>query len=470
MNIKRTKIICTIGPATESHAMLMKLYKAGMNIARLNMSHSDHKSAKRIIDRINKINKKVSNPIGILLDTQGPEIRTGDTSSVVHLEPGEKVSFTIRDEIDVETTSIRVHYDELINSVKVGSLITLDNGLLNFKVLTKTENELECIVLDGGKLGSKRHVNLPGIRINLPSVTEKDKKDILFGLKENVDFIALSFVRNASDIDDLKAVLKNKTSQVKIISKIEDREGLSNIEEICNVSDAVMVARGDLGIETDLSNLPNIQRKIMSNCARHGVRSIVATHLLESMIENPTPTRAEVTDVANAIYEGADAVMLSGETTIGKYPVECVSFISRIASQTEKYKTLGYESKLISDTDWQHLGIAAKNIAESISADGIIAITRSGQTAEIVSNAKPFMIPIFAFSNNRKTLNQLALAGSVNAYYSPMYVDHEKNVNSAMKSIKKVLKPQKDLKFVVISGILSETSADAIEIRYLKLD
>lgn len=470
MNIKRTKIICTIGPATESHAMLMKLYKAGMNIARLNMSHSDHKSAKRIIDRINKINKKVSNPIGILLDTQGPEIRTGDTSSVVHLEPGERVSFTIRDEIDVETTSIRVHYDELINSVKVGSLITLDNGLLNFKVLTKTENELECIVLDGGKLGSKRHVNLPGIRINLPSVTEKDKKDILFGLKENVDFIALSFVRDASDIDDLKAVLKNKTSQVKIISKIEDREGLSNIEEICNVSDAVMVARGDLGIETDLSNLPNIQRKIMSNCARHGVRSIVATHLLESMIENPTPTRAEVTDVANAIYEGADAVMLSGETTIGKYPVECVSFISRIASQTEKYKTLGYESKLISDTDWQHLGIAAKNIAESISADGIIAITRSGQTAEIVSNAKPFMIPIFAFSNNRKTLNQLALAGSVNAYYSPMYVDHEKNVNSAMKSIKKVLKPQKDLKFVVISGILSETSADAIEIRYLKLD
>jgi len=470
MNIKRTKIICTIGPATESYSMLMKLYKSGMNIARLNMSHSDHKSAKKIIDRINKINKKVSNPIGILLDTQGPEIRTGDTSSVVHLEPGEKVSFTIRDEVDVETTSIRVHYDELINSVKVGSLITLDNGLLNFKVLAKTKNELECIVLDGGKLGSKRHVNLPGIRINLPSVTEKDKKDILFGLKENVDFIALSFVRDACDIDDLKAVLKNRSSQVKIISKIEDREGLSNIEDICKVSDAVMVARGDLGIETDLSNLPNIQRKIMSNCAKHGVRSIVATHLLESMIENPTPTRAEVTDVANAIYEGADAVMLSGETTVGKYPVECVSFISRIASQTEKYKTLGYESKLISDTDWQHLGIAAKNIAESISADGIIAITRSGQTAEIVSNAKPFMIPIFAFSNNHKTLNQLSLAGSVNAYYSPMYVDHEKNVNLAMKSIKKVLKPNKNLKFVVISGILSEASADAIEIRYLKLD
>tara|TARA_Y100000741_G_scaffold248059_1_gene190636 strand:+ start:2692 stop:4101 length:1410 start_codon:yes stop_codon:yes gene_type:complete len=469
MNLKRTKIICTIGPATETYSSLKKLYKAGMNVARLNMSHSDHKNAKKVIDRIKKLNEEVKNPVGILLDTQGPEIRTGDTSSVVNLEPGQLVSFTIRDDVDVETTSIRVHYDELIQSVNVGTLISLDNGLLNFKVLKKTKNELECTVLDGGKLGSKRHVNLPGIRINLPSVTEKDKRDILFGLKENVDFIALSFVRDASDIDDLKAVMKKQGKKVKIVSKIEDREGLSNIEDICKVSDAVMVARGDLGIETDLSNLPNIQRKIMSNCAKYGVRSIVATHLLESMIENPTPTRAEVTDVANAIYEGADAVMLSGETTVGKYPVECVNFISRIASQTERYKTLGYETKLISETDWQYLGIAAKNIAESIEADGIIAITRSGQTAEIVSNAKPFMIPIFAFSNNKKTLNQLSLAGSVNSFYSSMHLNHEKNIDSVMKIIKKELQPKEDLKFVVISGILSEKSADAIEIRYLKL-
>ena len=469
MILKRTKIICTIGPATESFVSLKKLYNAGMNVARLNMSHSDHKNAKKIIDRIKKLNKEVKTPVGILLDTQGPEIRTGDTSEVVNLEPGELISFTIRDEVDVETTSIRVHYDELIQSVKVGTLISLDNGLLNFKVLKKSKNELECIVLDGGKLGSKRHVNLPGIRINLPSVTEKDKKDIAFGLKENVDFIALSFVRNASDIEDLNKVLKKQRKKVKIISKIEDREGLLNIEEICEVSDAVMVARGDLGIETDLSNLPNIQRKIMSNCAKYGVRSIVATHLLESMIENPTPTRAEVTDVANAIYEGADAVMLSGETTIGKYPTEAVNFISRIATQTEKYRTLGYEAKLISETDWQHLGIAAKNIAESIKADGIIAITRSGQTAEIVSNAKPFLVPIFAFSNNLKTVNQLSLTGSVNAYLSPMFSDHEKNINSVMRIIKKELLPTKDLKFVVISGILSEKSADAIEIRSLNL-
>ena len=467
--MKRTKIICTIGPATESFMSLKRLHKAGMNVARLNMSHSSHSNAKKIIDRIKKLNKQVKNPVGILLDTQGPEIRTGDTSEVVNLEPGQLVSFTVRDEIDVETTSIRVHYDELIQSVSVGTLISLDNGLLNFKVLKKTKNQLECTVLDGGKLGSKRHVNLPGIRINLPSITEKDKRDIAFGLKENVDFIALSFVRDASDIEDLKKILKTKIKKIKIISKIEDREGLSNIDDICKVSDAVMVARGDLGIETDLANLPNVQRKIMSSCAKYGVNSIVATHLLESMIENPTPTRAEVTDVANAIYEGADAVMLSGETTIGKYPTEAVNLISRIATQTEKYRTLGYEEKLISETDWQYLGIAAKNIAESIGADGIIAITRSGQTAEIVSNAKPFMKPIFAFSNNKKTINQLSLSGSVHAYYSPMYASHEKNINSVMGILKKELNPKSDLKFVVISGILSEKSADAIEIRTLKV-
>ena len=467
--MKRTKIICTIGPATESFMSLKRLHKAGMNVARLNMSHSSHSNAKKIIDRIKKLNKQVKNPVGILLDTQGPEIRTGDTSEVVNLEPGQLVSFTVRDEIDVETTSIRVHYDELIQSVSVGTLISLDNGLLNFKVLKKTKNQLECTVLDGGKLGSKRHVNLPGIRINLPSITEKDKRDIAFGLKENVDFIALSFVRDASDIEDLKKILKTKIKKIKIISKIEDREGLSNIDDICKVSDAVMVARGDLGIETDLANLPNVQRKIMSSCAKYGVNSIVATHLLESMIENPTPTRAEVTDVANAIYEGADAVMLSGETTIGKYPTEAVNLISRIATQTEKYRTLGYEEKLISETDWQYLGIAAKNIAESIGADGIIAITRSGQTAEIVSNAKPFMKPIFAFSNNKKTINQLSLSGSVHAYYSSMYASHEKNINSVMGILKKELNPKSDLKFVVISGILSEKSADAIEIRTLKV-
>ncbi len=465
MKPKRTKIICTIGPATEKLNDLKRLHIAGMNVARINMTHSDHKSAKNIIKRIHKLNSSLENPIGILLDTQGPEIRTGDTSEIIDLSPGEEVSFTVRDGLDVESTSIHVNYEELIDSVKVGGTITVDNGLMNFKVLKKSNNEIECKVLDGGKLKGKRHVNLPGIRINLPSITEKDKKDILFGLRQKIDFIALSFVRDEKDIQDLENFLGAKRKKVKIIAKIEDQEGLKNIDSIAKVSDGVMVARGDLGIETDLANLPNIQRKIMHTCAKLGKRSIVATHLLESMIENSSPTRAEVTDIANAIYEDADAVMLSGETSIGKYPIECVNFISRIASQTEKYPTLGYEKDLILNTDWEHLGVAVKQIAKQINASGIISITRSGYTTEVISNSKPGNIPIYSFTNSSNTHRQLSLYGSVQNFKSSISENHEKNISKILKMLKKRLKSKDNLKFVVISGALSEVSSDAIEIR-----
>ena len=465
MKPKRTKIICTIGPATEKLNDLKRLHIAGMNVARINMTHSDHKSAKNIIKRIHKLNSSLENPIGILLDTQGPEIRTGDTSEIIDLSPGEEVSFTVRDGLDVESTSIHVNYEELIDSVKVGGTITVDNGLMNFKVLKKSNNKIECKVLDGGKLKGKRHVNLPGIRINLPSITEKDKKDILFGLRQKIDFIALSFVRDEKDIQDLENFLGAKRKKVKIIAKIEDQEGLKNIDSIAKVSDGVMVARGDLGIETDLANLPNIQRKIMHTCAKLGKRSIVATHLLESMIENSSPTRAEVTDIANAIYEDADAVMLSGETSVGKYPIECVNFISRIASQTEKYPTLGYEKDLILNTDWEHLGVAVKQIAKQINASGIISITRSGYTTEVISNSKPGNIPIYSFTNSSNTHRQLSLYGSVQNFKSSISENHEKNISKILKMLKKRLKSKDNLKFVVISGALSEVSSDAIEIR-----
>ena len=465
MNFKRTKVICTIGPATQSYSSLKKLKEAGMDVIRINMSHSDHKFAKKVIERTKKLNDTLSSPVGILLDTQGPEIRTGETSQIIDLKPGEKVAITVRDETDVESSSIHVNYEDLISKVNVGDLISVDNGLMNFEVLQKEEALLHCKVLHGGRLGSKRHVNIPGVRIDLPSLTKKDKEDILFGMKKDVDFIALSFVRSASDVEDLKDFLKSRLKKVKIISKIEDKEGLANLDLITRVSDGVMVARGDLGIETDLANLPNIQRKIMHRCAKWGRRSIVATHLLESMIDNPIPTRAEVTDVANAIYEGADAVMLSGETSIGNYPVECVEFISRIANQTEKYNTLGYEKDLHLESDWHHLGVAAKNIAERIDADGIIAITRSGLTAQIVCNAKPSSMPVFSFTNNRKTLRQMSLSGSLINYYSAISTDHEKTVKRVLKILKNKLKPEKEMKFVLISGVMSENSADAIEIR-----
>jgi len=467
MSFTRTKIICTIGPASSNISTLRKLHKSGMNVARINMSHATHESAKRIIDSINKINTSNAGSIsriGILLDTQGPEIRTGDTSLPIELEVGDKVTLTVRDETDVETSSIKVNYKGLIESVSVGSQITVDNGLINFKVLSKESETLVCKVIHGGKIGSKRHVNLPGVRINMPSITPKDIEDIEFGIKHNVDFIAASFVRSSKDLNLLEDILKKKNSQAKIIAKIENQEGLDNIEDICKSAWGIMVARGDLGIETSLTNLPNIQRKIMFYCAVHGKRSIVATHLLESMINNPTPTRAEVTDIANAIYEGADALMLSGETSVGKYPIECVSFLKSLSIKTEKFKTLGYESNLITNSDWESIAMTAKNLSESINADGIIAITRTGATANYISNAKPNGLPIFTFTNNLTTLNQLSLVGSTHSFYIPRLNNHDKNLMHAKKELKKYFKNRKNLKFVMVSGIFSEEHSDAIQI------
>jgi pyruvate kinase len=467
MSFTRTKIICTIGPASSNISTLKKLHKSGMNVARINMSHATHESAKGIIDSINKINSSNAgsiSKIGILLDTQGPEIRTGDTSLPIELEVGDSVTLTVRDETDVETSSIKVNYKGLIESVSVGSQITVDNGLINFKVLSKKSETLVCKVIHGGKIGSKRHVNLPGVRINMPSITPKDIEDIEFGIKHDVDFIAASFVRSRKDLNLLEDILKKKNSQAKIIAKIENQEGLDNIEDICKSAWGIMVARGDLGIETSLTDLPNIQRKIMFYCAVHGKRSIVATHLLESMINNPTPTRAEVTDIANAIYEGADALMLSGETSVGKYPIECVSFLKSLSIKTEKFKTLGYESDLITNSDWESIAKTAKNLCESINADGIIAITRTGATANYISNAKPNGVPIFTFTNNLKTLNQLSLVGSTHSFYIPRLNNHDKTLMHAKKELKKYFRNRKNLKFVMVSGIFSEEHSDAIQI------
>ena len=467
MTFSRTKIICTIGPATKDLKTLKNLYNNGMNVARINMSHADHRSAKSIIDRIHKINadpKSRFGPIGILLDTQGPEIRTGDTNITQDLKVGDEVTLTVRDQVDVETSSIKINYKDLIESVNPGSKISVDNGLINFKVLKKESETLLCKVLDGGKLGSKRHVNLPGVRINLPSITSKDMDDINFGIKNKVDFIALSFVRDKEDLKKLQQILDKKKSYAKIIAKIENQDGLDNINDICKFSWGVMVARGDLGIETSLTDLPNIQRKIMHACAKWGRRSIVATHLLESMISNPTPTRAEVSDIANAIYEGADAIMLSGETSIGKYPKECVQFLKSIAIKTEKFPTLGYEKNLISTTDWEHIGVAAKNLAEATNADGIIAITRTGNTATYVANAKPNGIPIYTFTNNKDTYKKLSLVGSSYSYMIGSLKDHNKTLNKVIKILKNKYDKKTKLKFILASGIFSEEHSEAIQI------
>jgi pyruvate kinase len=467
MKATKTKVIATIGPSTNKYDVLKDLHSAGMNVARINMSHASHADAINIIQSINKINKQQSSvygPIGILLDTQGPEIRTGISKSDINLQTGDIVNLTIRDDVDVETSSIKINYKGLINSVHKGSKISIDNGLLNFKVLTKDNQSLRCKVLDGGTLGSKRHVNLPGVRVDLPSITKKDRKDINFAIKHKVSFIALSFVRSAKDIFTLRSILKRNKSPIKIIAKIENQEGLDNIHEITQAADIVMVARGDLGIETNLADLPNIQRRIMYASAKWGTRSIVATHLLESMINNPTPTRAEVTDVANAIYEGADAVMLSGETSVGKYPIQCIKMLKQIALKTEQFRTLGYEKFLRDSSDWQNIAEGARDLAKRVSADGIIVITRSGETANVISNTKPFRMPIYAFTNNLNTFYQLSLYGGINPYFLKSITNQSTTISKIKSILASSMNAKRSLKFVLIAGVYSASHTDSIQI------
>ena len=413
---RKTKIICTIGPATASFEGLKALYEAGMNIVRINMSHSDHDSAAKIINWIKTLNRQVDYPVPVLLDTQGPEIRTGVLENPMELNSGDVVTLSVRDGDLVEQRSIHVNYTELVDVVEVGRIITVDNGLMNFRVLQKKDYQLTCEVIDGGTLGSRKHVNLPGVRVSLPAITAKDRDDIAFGMANDVDFIALSFVRSPDDVVELQQFLGSKRQSTKIVAKIEDQEGVNNIHQIVAVADGVMVARGDLGIETDIADLPNVQRRIVHACARQGKRCIVATHLLESMIDNPIPTRAEVTDVANAIYEGVDAVMLSGETSVGQYPSRCVEQLSNIADRTERFPGLGYEKALEIEGDKQHVAVHAVALAESVEAAGIIVITRRGIVADYVTAARPQHVPIFAFTNNSQTRRRLAMNRSVYAH------------------------------------------------------
>ena len=463
--MQKTRIICTIGPATESYEMLHKMYDAGMNIVRLNMSHGDHESHAKVIKYIKTLNKKVPFPIPIILDTQGPEIRTGDLSNDLDLKQGTIVSITARGPMDVEESSIHIDYADLLETVNKGDRITVDNGLINLEVLDKQERFMQCRVLDGGVLKSKRHVNLPGIRVNLPAITQKDVKDILFGLSQDVDFIALSFVREADDIRQLRQLMGAKAGKVKIIAKIEDQEAVRNLEEIIQESDGTMVARGDLGVEINLEDLPNVQRRIVRLCAEYGKRVIVATHLLESMIRNPIPTRAEVTDVANAIYEEGDAVMLSGETTVGKHPLKCIEHLRKIAIKTEAITGLQFAKHLQNRSNKQQLAVAAVKLAEGIQAKGIVVITRRGMMAEFVANCRPFSTNIYAFTNVSQSRRTMTLNRGVFPFRIDFSSDPEKTLQTAFRILKERVHFQTGEEVVIISDVLAQQRVDSIQIR-----
>ena len=464
----KTKIICTIGPETESFEMLQRMAGAGMNVARLNMSHGDQDWHQRVIKHIKTLNRKIKFPVAILLDTQGPEIRTGHLASDLDLKKGSVISIVVRGESDPEETSIHIDYDDLIGTVLAGDKITVDNGLINLEVLEKQERVMRCRVLDGGVLKSKRHVNLPGLRVNLPAITQKDRRDIKFGISRDVDYIALSFVREATDVLQLKELLGEKIGKIKIIAKIEDQEGVNNIKEIIAEVDGVMVARGDLGIEIPIHTVPTVQRRIVRSCEEQGKRVIVATHLLESMITNPLPTRAEVTDVANAVYEEVDAVMLSGETTVGKYPLRCVDQLVNIAENVEKHPGLRFVSKLNTDNDKQKLSLAAVELAQSLGARCIVVITRRGLMAELVCNCRPVYSDIYAFTNVSQARRTMTLGRGIRAFRIAFSQDPEKTLQTAFNVLKKREGFQSEEKVVVISDVLAGSGKiDAIQIRYL---
>jgi len=458
-----TKIICTIGPASDSPKKLAELAEAGMNIARLNFSHGTHHSHKKIIEKIRKLNKVRQYPIAIMLDTQGPEIRTGDKA--ITLISGERVCVTIPPNEESEDT-LFVNYVDLKDDLKEGSSISLDGGLMSLKVCGKNKKGLDCEVIDGGVVKAHRHVNLPGAIVKLPGITETDKRDILFGIKQKVDVIALSFVRSSETIREVRDSLGEHAQQIKLIAKIENQEGVERLEEIVQEADGVMVARGDLGIEVELEEVPQIQRRIAYLCAKYGKRLIVATQMLESMIENPVPTRAEVTDVANAVFEQTDAIMLSGETSVGKYPIRSVEILVRIARRTENYPGVNYTEKLIKKSKGQHLAEAAIQIAAKLKIRAIVVITRNGRGAGYLSNLRPRQIGLYSFTYNSKVFSSMTLYRGV----YPILMEFNNNPEDTIQNALRILKEKEGFateeQVVVLANLITgEGYSTSLQVR-----
>jgi len=458
-----TKIICTIGPASDSPKKLAELAEAGMNIARLNFSHGTHHSHKKIIEQIRKLNKVRQYPIAIMLDTQGPEIRTGDKA--ITLISGKRVCVTIPPNEESENT-LFVNYVDLKDDLKEGSCISLDGGMMSLKVCGKNKKGLDCEVIDGGVVKANRHVNLPGAIVKLPGITETDKQDILFGIEQKVDVIALSFVRSSETIREGRASLGVHAQQIKLIAKIENQEGVKRLEEIVQEADGAMVARGDLGIEVQMEEVPQIQRQIAFLCAKYGKRLIVATHMLESMIENPVPTRAEVTDVANAVFEQTDAIMLSGETSVGKYPVRSVETLVRIARRSENFPGVNYTEKLIKTSKGQLIAESAIQIATKLKIRAIVVITRNGRGAEYLSNLRPREIGLYSFTNNSKVFSSMTLYRSV----YPFLMEFRKNPEDTIQKALGILQEKEGFaaeeQVVVLANILTgEGYCTSLQIR-----
>lgn len=444
--LKKTKIVCTIGPASRDADTMREMLEAGMNVARLNFSHGTHEEHRKTIETFRRVRDEQDRPAAILLDTKGPEIRLGDFENGSEiLEEGDEFTLT-SEECPGTKERVSTTYKALPSQVSLGTSILIDDGRVRLRVAGTTEDEVRCIVVNGGKVSNRKGVNIPNQSLDLEYISEADRQDILFGIEMDVDYVAASFVRSGADVKILRSLLnENGGDRIKIISKIENTEGIENFKEILALSDGIMIARGDMGVEVDFEKLPGIQKKFIKECCKAGKTVITATQMLESMTHSPAPTRAEITDVANAVFDGTSAVMLSGESAAGDYPVETVKAMAKIVSQAEEdaeevnqYKFLEVETN---DRDVSNaMGHAACTTAHDIKASAIVAITTSGYTAEMMAKYKP-VEPIIAATPDSKTYHQQALTRGV----YPVLTQRSSNWNDLME---KAIEGAERMKFV----------------------
>jgi pyruvate kinase len=438
---QKTKIIFTIGPATDSEKQIEALINEGVDICRINMAHADHNWTREIVERVRSVCKKVGRHIAIMMDIKGPEVRTGDVPETFELKQDEIFYFTYGLGIGGNTEDgcrrVDVNYPDFYRDIAVGNTVLVDSGLIRLEVLSIDGTNVRCKVQVPGPLGNRRHINLPGVRVKLPSLTKKDQGDVDAGVALNIDFFALSFVREPKDIDMLKNYISKKNSEAKVIAKIEDQQAISNLDDIIIAADGLMVARGDLGVECSFEELPTIQSRAIQKCIEETKPVIVATQMLESMISAPMPTRAEITDVANAVREQADCIMLSGETTIGKYPVECVNTMNRIASKIEieeKQTAPSLRTDITLRLPKSKMLRSAAQLAIDLEA-AIVVFTRKGLFPQKLASLRP-QTPIYAFTDNEMLFKQLLLLRGIEPFFMEFVSDHEATIQNAFKLLK----------------------------------
>ena len=461
--MRKTKIVCTIGPASETEEVLVGLCKAGMNVARLNFSHGTYEDHQRRIDLIKKVREDLHLPITIMLDTKGPEyrIKTFKTKSV-ELNDGDTFTFTTKD-IEGDRERVSVNYDGLVNDLSVGDTVLVNNGLVIFEVMEITDTDVICKVITGGVISDRKSMSFPGKVLKQKYLSEQDKEDLLFGIKNEVDYVAASFVSSRQDIEDVKNFLsENGGSDIGIIAKIENRTGIENIEEICSECDGIMIARGDLGVEIPYAELPAVQKYIIEKCRLLGKRVITATEMLESMITNPRPTRAEISDVANAVYDGTSAVMLSGESAAGKHPVETVKAMAGIVEETElhinyikRFKNTDFKIKNQVDA----ISHATCGMAIDINAKAIVVSSMSGITVRMVSRFRAPM-DIIGMTTNKRAWYQLSLSWGVTPVLSDVFNSTDVLFYHASKAARSKLNLQKGDSVVMTGGMTNGNSGN----------